>query len=82
MTARSGPFRLLVRLDQPTVQGLSRHGERTRLYTSRARASGSAAADLRTQREITVLTLASVRRLGEVAPPQGSLTPTGQSSGR
>jgi predicted MPP superfamily phosphohydrolase len=29
------PFHLLVRLDQPVVQGLTRHGERTQLYTSR-----------------------------------------------
>ncbi|MET0198089.1 MAG: metallophosphoesterase [Rhodococcus fascians] len=28
------PFRYLVRLDQPTVRGLSAHGERTQLYTS------------------------------------------------
>lgn len=29
------PFHYLVRLDQPALQGLSRHGERTQLYTSR-----------------------------------------------
>ena len=29
------PFNLLVRLEQPVVQGLSRHGDRTQLYTSR-----------------------------------------------
>jgi uncharacterized protein len=29
------PFHFLVRVDQPTVQGLTRHGARTRLYTSR-----------------------------------------------
>jgi predicted MPP superfamily phosphohydrolase len=29
------PFHLLVRLDQPVVAGLSRHGARTQLYTSR-----------------------------------------------
>ena len=29
------PFHFLVRLDQPVVQGLSRHGARTQLYTSR-----------------------------------------------
>ncbi|MFB9733889.1 metallophosphoesterase [Streptomyces thermocoprophilus] len=29
------PFHFLVRLDQPAVAGLSRHGERTLLYTSR-----------------------------------------------
>lgn len=29
------PFHLLVRLDQPVLHGLSRHGERTQLYTSR-----------------------------------------------
>jgi predicted MPP superfamily phosphohydrolase len=29
------PFHHLVRVDQPSVQGLSRHGERTQLYTTR-----------------------------------------------
>jgi len=29
------PFHLLVRLDQPVLHGLSRHGARTQLYTSR-----------------------------------------------
>jgi predicted MPP superfamily phosphohydrolase len=29
------PFHYLVRIDQPTVQGLTRHGERTQLYTTR-----------------------------------------------
>lgn len=29
------PFHFLVRLREPVVQGLSRHGDRTRLYTSR-----------------------------------------------
>jgi predicted MPP superfamily phosphohydrolase len=29
------PFHYLVRLDQPVVRGLSRHGDRTQLYTSR-----------------------------------------------
>jgi hypothetical protein len=29
------PFHHLVRLDQPSVQGLTRHGERTQLYTTR-----------------------------------------------
>jgi predicted MPP superfamily phosphohydrolase len=29
------PFHLLVRVDQPVVQGLSAHGDRTQLYTSR-----------------------------------------------
>jgi hypothetical protein len=29
------PFHLLVRVDQPTLHGLTRHGERTQLYTSR-----------------------------------------------
>lgn len=29
------PFHYLVRVDQPTVHGLTRHGERTQLYTTR-----------------------------------------------
>ncbi|WP_433043969.1 metallophosphoesterase [Dactylosporangium sp. CS-033363] len=29
------PFHYLVRIDQPVVQGLTRHGDRTQLYTSR-----------------------------------------------
>jgi predicted MPP superfamily phosphohydrolase len=29
------PFHYLVRVDQPSVHGLTRHGERTQLYTTR-----------------------------------------------
>jgi uncharacterized protein len=53
------PFHYLVRLDQPTVQGLSRHGTRTQLYTSRG--SGFWGPPLRVfaPSEITLLTLLS-----------------------
>ncbi|HEV7979898.1 metallophosphoesterase [Amycolatopsis sp.] len=53
------PFHYLVRLDQPSVHGLSRHGERTQLYTSRG--SGFWGPPLRVfaPSEITVLTLRS-----------------------
>ncbi|WP_424808531.1 metallophosphoesterase [Rhodococcus sp. 27YEA15] len=51
------PFNMLVKLDQPSVHGLSRHGERTQLYTSRG--SGFWGPPLRVfaPSEITVLTL-------------------------
>ena len=51
------PFHLLVRLDQPVLQGLSRHGTGTQLYTSRG--SGFWGPPLRVfaPSEISVLTL-------------------------
>ncbi|MGZ8812722.1 MAG: hypothetical protein ACXWZI_01735 [Mycobacterium sp.] len=55
--AAAGDAHYLVRLDQPVVQGLSRHGERTQLYTSRG--TGFLGPDLSGVRpsEITLLTL-------------------------
>jgi predicted MPP superfamily phosphohydrolase len=51
------PFHYLVRLDQPTVQGLSRHGERTQLYTSRGTGFWGPPFRIFAPSEITVLTL-------------------------
>jgi uncharacterized protein len=51
------PFHLLVRLDQPTVRGLSRHGERTQLYTSRGTGFWGPPLRVFAPSEITVLTL-------------------------
>ncbi len=51
------PFNLLVRLDQPVVQGLSRHGERTQLYTSRGTGFWGPPFRVFAPSEITVLTL-------------------------
>ncbi|OLB79573.1 MAG: metallophosphoesterase [Actinobacteria bacterium 13_2_20CM_2_71_6] len=51
------PFHLLVRLDQPAVQGLSRHGERTQLYTSRGTGFWGPPLRVFAPSEITVLTL-------------------------
>lgn len=51
------PFHLLVRLDQPTVQGLTRHGERTQLYTSRGTGFWGPPLRVFAPSEITVLTL-------------------------
>jgi predicted MPP superfamily phosphohydrolase len=53
------PFNLLVRLDQPTVSGLSRHGERTQLYTSRGTGFWGPPLRVFAPSEITVLTLRS-----------------------
>jgi uncharacterized protein len=53
------PFHFLVRLDQPTVQGLSRHGERTQLYTSRGTGFWGPPFRIFAPSEITVLTLRS-----------------------
>lgn len=51
------PFHYLVRLEQPVVAGLSRHGERTRLYTSRGTGFWGPQLRLFAPSEITVLTL-------------------------
>ncbi|MBB5872630.1 putative MPP superfamily phosphohydrolase [Allocatelliglobosispora scoriae] len=51
------PFNFLVKLDQPSVQGLSRHGERTQLYTSRGTGFWGPPLRVFAPSEITVLTL-------------------------
>lgn len=56
------PFHLLVRLAQPSLRGLSRHGERTQLYTSRGTGFWGPPLRIFAPSEITVLTL-----LGEFA---------------
>lgn len=54
------PFNVLVRLDQPAVQGLSRHGARTQLYTSRGTGFWGPPFRVFAPSEITLLTLRSV----------------------
>jgi predicted MPP superfamily phosphohydrolase len=51
------PFNFLVRLDQPVVQGLSRHGDRTQLYTSRGTGFWGPPFRVFAPSEITMLTL-------------------------
>jgi predicted MPP superfamily phosphohydrolase len=51
------PFHLLVRLDQPVLSGLSRHGERTQLYTSRGTGFWGPPFRVFAPSEITLLTL-------------------------
>ncbi|MGE2717500.1 metallophosphoesterase [Mycolicibacterium litorale] len=51
------PFNFLVRLEQPVVQGLSRHGERTQLYTSRGTGFWGPPFRVFAPSEITLLTL-------------------------
>ena len=51
------PFNFLVRADQPVVQGLSRHGARTQLYTSRGTGFWGPPFRVFAPSEITVLTL-------------------------
>jgi predicted MPP superfamily phosphohydrolase len=51
------PFHYLVRLDQPVLHGLSRHGERTQLYTSRGTGFWGPPFRVFAPSEITVLTL-------------------------
>jgi predicted MPP superfamily phosphohydrolase len=51
------PFNFLVRLDQPVVHGLSSHGERTQLYTSRGTGFWGPPFRVFAPSEITVLTL-------------------------
>jgi len=58
------PFHYLVRLDQPALQGLSRHSERTQLYTSRGTGFWGPPFRIFAPSEITLLTL-------HAAPPTG-----------
>lgn len=51
------PFNFLVRLDQPVVQGLSRHGDATQLYTSRGTGFWGPPFRVFAPSEITLLTL-------------------------
>ncbi|MFT7840407.1 metallophosphoesterase [Saccharothrix sp. BKS2] len=51
------PFHLLVRLQQPVLSGLSRHGERTRLYTSRGAGFWGPPLRVFAPSEISLLTL-------------------------
>jgi hypothetical protein len=51
------PFHYLVRTDQPVVAGLSRHGERTQLYTSRGTGFWGPPFRVFAPSEISVLTL-------------------------
>jgi predicted MPP superfamily phosphohydrolase len=51
------PFHHLVRLDQPVVQGLSLHGERTQLYTSRGTGFWGPPLRVFAPSEITLLTV-------------------------
>ncbi|KFU78606.1 hypothetical protein SAMN04489729_6650 [Amycolatopsis lurida] len=55
------PFHLLVRLDQPVLAGLSRHGERTQLYTSRGTGFWGPPLRVFAPSEITLLTLRNVK---------------------
>jgi predicted MPP superfamily phosphohydrolase len=58
------PFHFLVRLDQPTVAGLSRHSERTQLYTSRGTGFWGPPLRVFAPSEITLLTLRSAIPVG------------------
>ncbi len=51
------PFHYLVRLDQPAIQGLSRHGDRTQLYTSGGTGFWGPPLRIFARSEITLLTL-------------------------
>jgi len=51
------PFHLLVRADQPVLHGLTRHGGRTQLYTSRGTGFWGPPLRIFAPSEITVLTL-------------------------
>nr|WP_231607971.1 metallophosphoesterase [Streptacidiphilus albus] len=53
------PFNFLVRLDQPVVHGLSRHGARTQLYTSRGTGFWGPPFRIFAPSEITLITLRS-----------------------
>lgn len=51
------PFHLLVRIDQPALHGLTRHGARTQLYTSRGTGFWGPPLRVFAPSEITLLTL-------------------------
>ena len=51
------PFHYLVRLDQPALRGLTRHGDRTQLYTSRGTGFWGPPLRVFAPSEITLLTL-------------------------
>ena len=51
------PFHLLVRLDQPVLRGLTRHGDRTQLYTSGGTGFWGPPLRVFAPSEITLLTL-------------------------
>jgi uncharacterized protein len=51
------PFHYLVRIDQPVLQGLTRHSERTQLYTSRGTGFWGPPFRIFAPSEITLLTL-------------------------
>jgi predicted MPP superfamily phosphohydrolase len=53
------PFHYLVRTDQPVLQGMSRHGERTQMYTSRGTGFWGPPFRIFAPSEITLLTLHS-----------------------
>jgi predicted MPP superfamily phosphohydrolase len=53
------PFHYLVRIDQPVVAGLSRHGTRTQLYTSRGTGFWGPPFRIFAPSEITLLTLSA-----------------------
>lgn len=55
------PFHHFVRVDQPTVRGLSRHGARTQLYTSRGAGFWGPPLRVFAPSEISLLTLRSGR---------------------
>lgn len=55
------PFNFLVRLEQPVVHGLSRHGDRTQLYTSRGTGFWGPPFRVFAPSEITLLTLRSAQ---------------------
>lgn len=69
------PFNFLVRIDQPVVHGLSRHGERTQLYTSRGAGFWGPPFRVFAPSEITLLTL---RRGGERGGEPGGEPGTSQ----
>ncbi|MEV6305264.1 metallophosphoesterase [Actinoplanes sp. NPDC051861] len=65
------PFHYLVRIDQPVLQGLSRHSTRTQLYTSRGTGFWGPPFRIFAPSEITLLVLRSSgtqRDLGEFGP--------------
>ena len=70
------PFQLIVRVEQGALQGLSRHGPRTQLYTTRGVGFWGPPFRVFAPSEISLLTLRSGQR-GAAEPAPATTAPVG-----
>jgi uncharacterized protein len=69
------PFNFLVRLDQPVVHGLSTHGQRTQLYTSRGTGFWAPLPGFRPQRDYRPYASSGVKLCPDTATAHATLRP-------